>query len=146
MPGSMRKGDPYFSYRFKVEIKGVQVGAFSEVTGLQVEIETHDYREGGVNEFIHRVAGPARYPNHLIFKHGLMDGDLLWGWMQDVVAGDFERHNGSVILMNSAGDPVWRWNFKDAYPVRWAGPDLRAGTAEVALETLELVHRGISKG
>jgi phage tail-like protein len=146
MPGAMRKGDPYLSYRFRVEIKGVQVGAFSEVTGLQVEIETHDYREGGVNEYIHKVAGPARYPSNLILKHGLMDADVLWSWQQEVVQGGFARHNGSIILMNSAGDAVWRWNFTDAYPVRWVGPELRAGTAEVAVETLELVHRGLTKG
>ena len=92
------------------------------------------------------MAGPARYPSNLVLKHGLMDGGVLWEWLQDVVDGGFERHNGSIILMNSAGEPVWRWNFKDAYPVRWVGPELRAGTAEVAIETLELVHRGLSKG
>jgi phage tail-like protein len=145
MPGSMRKGDPYLSYRFRVEIKGIQVGAFSEVSGLQVEIETHDYREGGENAYIHKVAGPARYPSHLILKHGLMDADELWRWQQDVVQGTFKRHNASVILMDSAGEPIWRWEFKDAYPVRWAGPELRAGTAEVAVETLELVHHGLTK-
>jgi phage tail-like protein len=47
--------------------------------------------------------------------------------------------------MNSAGQPQWRWNFRDAYPVRWSGPDLRAASAEVALETLELAHRGMTK-
>jgi len=145
MPGSMRKGDPYLSYRFRIEIKDKPVGAFSEVSGLQVEIETHDYREGGVNEYIHKVAGPARYPSHLILKHGLMAADELWRWQQDVVRGAFERHLTSVILMNSAGEPIWQWNFEGAYPVRWVGPELRAGTAEVAVETLELVHRELTK-
>lgn len=136
--------DPYLSLRFRVEIKGLVVGAFSEVSGLQVEIEVHDYREGGVNEYVHRLAGPVKYPSNLILKHGLMDATVLWNWQQEVVQGIINRRSGSIILMDHAGNEKWRWNFRAAYPVRWSGPDLRANTAEVALETLELVHRGLT--
>ena len=48
------------------------------------------------------------------------------------------------MLMNSAGEDVWRWNFKDAYPVKWSGPELRGSNTEVAVETLELAHRGLT--
>lgn len=143
MPASMRKNDPFLSYRFRVEIKGVEVAGFSEVTGLQAEVEVFDYREGGRNNFIHKLAGPVRYPSNLILKHGLMDADSIWRWEQQMLSGDIARHNVSIILMDSAGQDKWRWDFQDAYPVRWSGPDLRAGSAEVAIETLELAHRGL---
>jgi phage tail-like protein len=81
----------------------------------------------------------------LVLKHGLTDSDILWNWHQDVASGNILRKNGSIMLLDSAGEEQWRWNFVDAYPVRWVGPDLRAGSAEVAIETLELVHRGLSK-
>jgi phage tail-like protein len=45
-----------------------------------------------------------------------------------------------ILLLDGAGEETWRWEFEGAYPVRWVGPELRAGTAEVAVETLELVH------
>lgn len=143
MPASMRKNDPFLSYRFRVEIKGVEVAGFSEVTGLQAEVEVFDYREGGRNNFIHKLAGPVRYPSNLVLKHGLMDADSIWRWEQQMLGGDIVRHNVSIILMDSAGQDKWRWDFQDAYPVRWSGPDLRAGSAEVAIETLELAHRGL---
>ncbi len=136
--------DPYLSLRFRVEIKGIEAGAFSEVTGLQVEIETQDYREGGVNDYIHKLAGPARYPSNLILKRGIMDADVLWIWQQEIAAGKITRRNGSIILLDSTGQDKWRWNVKDAYPVRWTGPELRAGRGEVAIETLELAHRGLT--
>ncbi|MCL4298006.1 MAG: phage tail protein [Anaerolineae bacterium] len=135
--------DPYLSLRFRVEIGGIEAGAFSEVTGLQVEIETQDYREGGVNDYIHKLAGPVRYPSNLILKRGLMDADVLWAWQQEIAAGRVKRLNGSIILLNSAGQDKWRWDVKDAYPVRWTGPELRASRGEVAIETLELAHRGL---
>jgi phage tail-like protein len=136
--------DPYLSFHFLVEIEGLVIGGFNEVTGLTVEVEIEEYREGGLNAYVHKLAGPTRYPNNLVLKHGLTDSDTLWNWHQDVASGNIRRRNGSIILLDSAGEEQWRWNFVDAYPVRWVGPDLRAGSAEVAIETLELVHRGLS--
>ena len=136
--------DPYLSFHFLVEIEGLVIGGFNEVTGLTVEVEIEEYREGGLNAYVHKLAGPARYPNNLVLKHGLTDSDTLWNWHQGVASGNIQRRNGSIILLDSAGEEQWRWNFVDAYPVRWVGPDLRAGSAEVAIETLELVHRGLS--
>lgn len=143
MPASMRKKDPYLSFRFRVEIDGIENGGFTEVSGLQAEVEVFDYREGGVNEFIHKLAGPVRYPSNVTLKHGLMEADRIWKWEQEMLDGRIERHNMSIILMDAAGRDKWRWEFKKAYPVRWSGPDLRASTAEVAIETLELAHQGL---
>jgi phage tail-like protein len=108
-------------------------------------METQDYREGGVNEYLHKLAGPTRYPSNLVLKRGLTDAETLWHWQQEVMQGPISRKNGSIMLLNSAGEETWRWNFIGAYPVRWVGPELRAGTAEVAVETLELVHQGLTK-
>lgn len=146
MGDTRRAKDPFLSFRFKVEIKGHEVGGFSEVTGLQAEVEVLEYREGGVNDFIHKLAGPVRYPANLVLKHGLMDADQIWQWEQQILQGNISRASVSVILLDEAGDEKWRWNFRDAYPVKWSGPDLRAGTAEVAVETLELAHRGFLEG
>jgi phage tail-like protein len=137
--------DPYLAFNFLVEIKGLVVGGFTEVTGLQIEIETIDYREGGLNEYIHRLAGPAHYPSNLVLKHGLTDAETLWQWMQAVARGFIQRRNGSIVLVDSTRQEKCRWNFVAAYPVRWVGPELRAGTADVAVETLELVHHGLTK-
>ncbi len=145
MPASMRKKDPYLSFRFRVEIDGIENGGFTEVSGLQAEVEVFDYREGGVNEFIHKLAGPVRYPSNVTLKHGLMEADRIWKWEQEMLDGRIERHNMSIILMDAAGQDKWRWEFKKAYPVRWSGPDLRASTAEVAIETLELAHQGLEQ-
>ena len=142
-PPRLLDKDPYLSLRFRIEIAQILVGAFSEVSGLQVEVDVHEYREGGLNKYPHKLAGPIKYPN-LVLKHGLMEAKVLWEWQQQIVHGNIQRNNGSIILMDQAGNEKWRWNFRAAYPVRWSGPDLRAGTAEVALETLELSHRGLT--
>jgi phage tail-like protein len=144
------RNDPYKAYNFLVEIEGLIVGGFSEVTGMQVEIEVKDYREGGVNEYIHKLPGSTRYPQNLVLKHGLTDIDLLWQWFVEVseaisAGKPFERKNGSIFLLDDRGLPAMWWNFLNAYPVKWSGPDFRADSANVAVEAVELVHQGIVK-
>jgi phage tail-like protein len=134
---------PYLAFNYLVEIEGVKRAAFSEVTGLQAEVEVKDYREGGLNDHMHRLPGPIRYPSNLILKYGLTDDDTLWNWYLQVTQGKIVRKNASIVLLDSAREEKRRWNFAQAYPVRWSGPQLRAGTAEVAVETIELVHNGL---
>lgn len=139
--GSRR--DPFLNFNFVVEVDGLVVGGFSDVSGLQVEVEVEAYREGGLNTYIHQFAGPAKYPSRLVLKRGLTDADVLWRWHRDVTLGKVERKSGSVKLRDSTGEVKIRWDFRGAYPVRWTGPEFSAGKAEVAVETLELVHNGL---
>lgn len=139
-----RRADPYRVFNFLVEIEGILAGGFSECSGLQVETETYEYREGGVNGYVHRFAGPTRYPP-LVLKHGLTQIDGLWGWHQDVVQGKIERRNGTIYLLDAQHIPVMWWDFQEAFPFRWSGPTLLANASQVAVESVELAHRGLSR-
>jgi phage tail-like protein len=136
--------DPYQGFNFLVEIEGILAGGFSECTGLTVETEFLDYREGGVNGYIHRFPGPTKYPP-LILKHGLTQIDALWSWHQDVIQWNVERKNGTIYLLNKQSLPVMWWDFKEAYPTKYTGPELRADSGAVAFESVELAHRGLSR-
>lgn len=140
----MRPRDPYKVFQFVVEINGTQVGGFSEVTGLEVRTEFEEYREGGVNEYVHKIAKETRYPN-LTLKRGITDADGLWEWHQRVVGGEVERKTVSVVLLDSQRRERRRWVFRDAYPVKWNGSDLNATGSMVAVESVELAHHGMTK-
>jgi phage tail-like protein len=144
MPSLGFNADPYQVFNFLVEIGGILAGGFSECSGLQVETEFFDYREGGLNEYVHRFAGPTKYPP-LILKHGLTQLDGLWSWHQDVTRGKIERKSGTIYLLDKQRIRVMWWDFKEAFPVKWTGPDLRASSSEVAFESVELTHRGLSR-
>jgi phage tail-like protein len=135
--------DPYGAYNFLVELSGIVVAGFSEVTGLRVEIDVQEYREGGLNTHMHRLSGPARYPSNLVLRRGLTDSPELWAWHEAAVHGVGIRQHGSIVLLDDARNEVWRWFFLDALPVRWIGPELRASGSAVAVETLELAHHGL---
>jgi len=136
--------DPYQGSNFVVEIEGIVAGGFTDCTGLEVEVEIEEYREGGQNDFVHRFAGRTTHPR-LVLKHGMSPLDGLWGWHQDVAAGNVQRRNGTIYLLNKEQFPVLWWNIRDAFPVKWTGPTLGAASATVAFESVELVHRGLSR-
>lgn len=137
--------DPYIGCFFLVEIQGLVAGGFSDLTGLQVEMETEDYQEGGVNEFTRKLPKTTKYPN-LVLKRGLVDSDILWRWFQEVSQGKIQRKTINVFVQDNAGSRMSpEWRFIDAYPVKWAGPDFKADTAQIAIESVEFVHEGIRR-
>lgn len=137
------RNDPYISYRFKVKIDDKDFAGFSEVSGLSFESSVETFREGGINRYERQLAGPAKYPSTLTLKRGLTREEDLWEWHQKVMDGQIVRKNVAVVLRDSAGEERWTWKFREACPVKWVGPEFRAATAEVAFETVELVHRGV---
>lgn len=140
----MRHPDPYAAFRFVVEVDGTVAGGFSEATGFDVETEVEDVREGGVNDHTHRLAKHTKYTN-LTLKRGLTDREDLWAWRQEVVAGRVWRRTISVILRDEADREAWRWVFRDAWPVKWAGSGVNAATSGVFVETVEFAHHGITR-
>lgn len=136
---------PYTSFRFRIEIEGITVAQVSEVTGLQSETETEQIEEGGVNDFVYQLPKRTKH-QHITLKRGITDLDEMWTWYQEVVDGKFRRKNGAIVLMDVTGEDKWRWNFFQAFPVKWTGPDLKADSNTVAFEAIELAHHGIKKG
>jgi phage tail-like protein len=141
----MRKTDPYGTFRFRVEILGLQVGGFSEVSGLEREVQLEDFREGGLNDFTHKLVTMTKYPN-LSLKRGLADRTELWQWHQDVINGRIERRQITVVLVDTGGADTWRWMFEAAYPVKWSGASLNATTSAIFVESLDFAHNGIKRG
>jgi phage tail-like protein len=133
--------DPVGELRFKVELPGVDLGRFRECTGLAAEIEVKDYNEGGVNDRVHKLPTRMKYPN-LVLKRGVTYEDALLKWLWKTQQ-EAQRIAVTVSLMGADGNPVRSWAFADAFPIKWTGPNMNAGSNQVATEALEIVHSGL---
>lgn len=129
--------------RFVVEMDGVLVANFQECGGLSVEVETKEYAEGGNNEFVHRLPGPLKYPN-ITLKRGLTDSPQFLQWRPTIAGGQITvtRKNLAIKLFDHGGETIKQWDVAEAYPVKWTGPELRAGSMEFVVEAVELAHKG----
>ena len=142
MPPGVRV-DPYLDFRFYVEIEGIIVAGFSDVSGLDIEVETEEYQEGGRNDYTHELPGRASHA-HVELQTGLTDSRALIDWIRAVADGQIERKNVFIYLLDREGAAARGWQCEAAYPVRYAGPELQADQGGVAVETVELAHRGLS--
>lgn len=148
MPANSR---PYGAFVFYVELKGITEAAFSECSPLEIQTEVYEYKEGGNNLHVHRLPGRAKVSN-ITLKRGVAPksgqsgpwANELWKWYTDVLKGKIERQNLSIILFDTVqGQQAARWNINEAYPVKWTGPTLKASDNQIAIEALELAHRGV---
>jgi phage tail-like protein len=140
----VRPLEPFLAFNFAVEIEGLLVGGFTEVSGLESNIEMEKHREGGVNGYVHQLPGQTSFEN-LVLKHGLTSISTLWNWYYNATRGVIQRKNGTIILLDAQQIPVMWWNFRNALPVRWSGPTFNATHDEAGFESIELAHEGLTK-
>jgi phage tail-like protein len=147
MPAKYRD-DPYGGYNFEILINGISddgtavKGSFAEASGLEVDIQPIEYRNGAEDITVRKVPGLKKYPN-LVLKRGILGDTALWKWIQEAMDGKVRRTEGSVVLLDENKQEVMRWNFKRGWPCKWTGPGLNAKNNEIGMETLEICHEGI---
>ena len=135
--------DPFRGFNFRVEIDGLTVAAFSEVSGLTADGDPADYREGtDPDNWVRKLTGLRKFVN-IVLKRGYTQDDTLWQWYQRIAQGLPDRRNGSVVLMNEAHRDVMRWNFQNAWINKIEGPGLKASGNEISIESMELCHEGL---
>jgi phage tail-like protein len=139
-----KRVDPYLNCNFLVEIDGITQAWFRECSGLDSSTDPVEYREGGENSAVRKLPGRTKYSD-IVLKRGITDSDELWKWRKSVVDGKAERKNGSIVLLDDAGEEKLRWNFVKAWPSKWEGPSFNATANEVAVEGLTIAHEGVDR-
>ena len=139
----MKRPDPYRAFRFRVEIDQIQLGGFQSVSGLERTTTIEPYREGGINDYEHQLITLTNCPA-LVLKRGLFN-TTLWDWHQDVINGIVNRETIAVVLLDDTGEEVWRWICVEAFPSKWTGVELDATANNIATESIEFVHHGLTR-
>ena len=130
-------------FHFRVEWGG-QLLAFSEVTGLNAEVQPIEYRDGLSPEFsMIKMPGLKKYGN-ITLKRGVMSADNeFFEWLKTIQLNKAERRDVVISLLNDDHDPVLTWKVVNAWPTKLTSPDLKASGNEAAIETIELAHEGV---
>jgi phage tail-like protein len=135
---------PVSVFHFQVEWGGTRIG-FTEVSGLTIELQTIDYREGSSLEYhVSKMPGIPQYSN-ITLKRGVFRADNeFFNWLNTVKKNNIERRDLTISLLNEEHEPVMVWKVKEAFPSKVEGPTLNSTGNEVAIETIELCHEGLS--
>ena len=136
--------DPFRSFNFSVEIDNIPRAAFSDVSGLTADGDPADYREGtDLQQNVRKLVGLRKF-TAITLKRGYTRDDSLWRWHSNILNGQPDRRNVTIVLMNEAREPVMRWHAENAWINKIEGPSLKANGSEVAMESVELLHEGLT--
>ena len=141
MPVKQEQFIPAIWFELKLTPKQAPIGFYTEVSGLSAEIETLTYNEGGRNDFVHKLPTRMKHPN-LVLKRGVTGVKDLQQWCLESFMGP-DRKEITLTMYNQQLQKVRTWSFKNAYPVKWTGPQFNASQNTVATEAIEIVHDGI---
>lgn len=135
---------PHGKFRYKVEVEGLELGGFSEVSGFDASIDVIEYREGDKVQTPMKVPGLKKYGN-ITLKQGVADKDALYKWMEIGFEKDVERKTLTITLLDINGEDAASWQVINAWPTKYTAPDFNATSSEIAIETLELAHEGMKR-
>lgn len=116
--------DPYRGYNFRLECDGALLAAFAEASGLR-------------SEGLPKSASVS-------LKRGVGRDPLIRRWRDLGAGAQPERRNMTVVLLNETGVPVSRWRIANAWVSKIEGPSFNATGNDVAIESIELTHEGVT--
>jgi phage tail-like protein len=144
------KGELPTAASFLFEADGVQIGIFSQVSGLEVGVDVATYREGGENGYVHMLPGRMTWP-HIVLRRGITDSDALFTWLNKTAGAGFAANNnslnrstGAITVVGSDGSRLRAWELQGVFAVRWRGPNFDVGSTDPLYEELELAHHGFT--
>ena len=135
---------PIPKFHYQVEWGGSKIG-FTEVSGLDVETEVIEYRDGSNPEYVKtKMPGMQKFSN-ITMKRGTFAGDNeFYAWWNTVALNTIERRDITISLLNENHEPVVVWKVKNAWPSKVQSTDLKSDGNETAIESLEVAHEGLT--
>ena len=135
---------PLPKFHFDVVWGGVN-GKFTEISGLDIENEPIEYRDGPDPEFFKKkIPGMTKYGNITLKRGTFHQDDGLYAWIKTINLTDVEKRDLTISLLNDKHEPAVVWKVKNAWPIKFQSTDLKADSNEIAIETVELAHEGIT--
>ena len=132
--------------KFYFEVKwDSEVMSFQEVSGLDIQSEEIKYRHGDSPEFaVIKMPGMKKVGN-ITMKKGVFKGDnKFWDWFNQIKMNTIKRLPITISLLDETGSATMVWTLANAWPTKITGTDLKSEGNEVAIESIEIVHEGLT--
>ena len=144
--GSAQSANAWPLPRFHFLVKwDSHVMMFQEVSGLDVEAQPIEYRAGDNPVFSTvKMPGIKKHGNVTMKKGVFKADDKFWDWFNQIKMNTIKRVPVTISLLEESGSPTMEWTLANAWPTKITGTDLKAEGNEVAVETIEIAHEGLT--
>jgi len=139
------KNWPLPKFYFMVDWGSTTNIPFQEVSGLEIQAEALEYRHGNSPVFS-KINMPGMVKNsNITMKKGVFANDnTFWDWYNKIKMNTIERQNVVVKLLDEGGNPTMTWTLNNAWPTKISSTDLKSESNEVAIESIEIMHEGLT--
>lgn len=135
---------PLPKFYFKVMWDGTEM-VFQEVSGLDVEAQVIEYRSGNSPVFSTvKMPGIKKYGNVTMKKGIFVKDNKFWDWFNEIKMNVIKRKSVVISLLDEGGKATMVWTLANAWPTKITGTDLKSDGNEVAVETIEIAHEGLT--
>lgn len=144
--GSKQSATVWPMPKFHFQVKwGEKEVAFQEVSGLDIEAQPIEYRSGNSPVFSTiKMPGLIKSGN-VTMKKGVYKGDNgFWDWLDQIKMNTIKRISVVINLLDEEANPVMTWTLANAWPTKITGTDMKSDGNEVAIESIEIVHEGLT--
>ncbi len=78
--------------------------------------------------------------DNIVLRRGMTNSMTFWNWLSEVASGKWadQLKSGSLTIYDQAGSAQARFEFKDAWPVRYKIADVSAQSTEIEIEEAEI--------
>ena len=133
---------PKFHFQVKWD---TEVMSFQEVSGLDIEAQPIEYRHGDSPEFSTIKMPGIKKSGNVTMKKGVFKSDnKFWDWFNEIKMNTIKRKPVTISLLDEAGSPTMVWTLANAWPTKITSTDLKSDGNEVAIESIEIAHEGIT--
>lgn len=135
---------PLVKFSFQVKIAGTEL-VFQEVTGLSAESQVIEYRAGNSKVYSTiKMPGLQKFGN-ITLKKGMFTKDsALYTLFMTTKMNTIKRASVVISLLDESNAPVMTWTLNNAFPCKITGTDMKSDSNEVAVESMELAHEGLT--
>ena len=90
------------------------------------------------------MPGMMKFGN-LTMKKGVFKGDnKFWDWLNQIKMNTIKRVPVTISLLDESSAPTMVWTLANAWPTKITSTDLKSEGNEVAIESIEIVHEGLT--
>lgn len=148
--------DPDVQFNYMVEIDGLALGMFTEVSGIKWSMQIDEINQGGENNHQRHLLGRAKF-DPLVLKRGFVAKESL---LYDMMAQTFDpnipivRKIVHVIVMKRGSNgglggmlgmnEVGRLSFYKCFVQEWSGPGFNTKQNEMAIESITFRYDWLS--
>lgn len=119
--------------------------AFQEVSGLEAETQIIEYRHSNSPKFSTiKMPGIAKYGNVTMKRGVFVNDNSFWTWYNKIKMNTIERQKVTIALLDEKDEPTMVWELENAWPTKISGTDLKSDGNEVAVDTIEIAHEGLT--